>query len=192
MKDWSFIRRLAWRDSRKNRGRLVLFMSSIILGIAALVAINSFNYNLQKDIDEQAASLLGADLVVSGNRPLNTDLQVSLDSLPGEGASKLELFSMAYLPRIDHSQFIRLQGLEGNFPFYGKLKTEPENARDQLKEGDYALVDRGFMEQFEINIGDSIRLGSLTFVIAGELLNDFASANLAAGFAPPFIFLRKS
>ena len=41
-------------------------MSSIILGIAALVAINSFNYNLQADIDNQAAGLLGADLVITG------------------------------------------------------------------------------------------------------------------------------
>ncbi len=185
MRDWSFIRRLAWRDSRKNRGRLVLFMSSIILGIAALVAINSFNYNLQQDIDEQAASLLGADLVVSGNRPVSEDLKAVLATLPGEEASKLELFSMAYLPRIDHSQFIRLQGLAGNFPFYGQLKTAPADARQQLTAGNYALVDRGFMEQFEVKTGDSIALGSQTFVIAGELLNDFASANVAAGFAPP-------
>ncbi|MEZ4980325.1 MAG: hypothetical protein R2769_01820 [Saprospiraceae bacterium] len=42
-------------------------MSSIILGIAALVAINSFNYNLVEDVDEQALSILGADYVVSGN-----------------------------------------------------------------------------------------------------------------------------
>jgi putative ABC transport system permease protein len=185
MRDWSFIRRLAWRDSRKNRGRLVLFMSSIILGIAALVAINSFNYNLQQDIDEQAASLLGADLVVSGNRPVSEDLKAILSTLPGEEASKLELFSMAYLPRIDHSQFIRLQGLAGDFPFYGQLKTAPADARQQLTTGNYALVDRGFMEQFEVKTGDSISLGSQTFVIAGALLNDFASANVAAGFAPP-------
>lgn len=185
MRDWSFIRRLAWRDSRKNRGRLVLFMSSIILGIAALVAINSFNYNLQRDIDEQAASLLGADLVVSGNRPVSEDLKAVLATLPGEEASKQELFSMAYLPRIDHSQFIRLQGLAGDFPFYGQLKTAPADARSQLTNGNYALVDRGFMEQFEVKTGDSIRLGSMSFLIAGELLNDFASANVAAGFAPP-------
>ena len=29
---------MAWRDSRRNRSRLFLFISSIILGIAALVA----------------------------------------------------------------------------------------------------------------------------------------------------------
>ena len=182
--DWSFIWRLAWRDSRKNRGRLVLFMSSIILGIAALVAINSFNYNLQQDIDEQAASLLGADLVVSGNRPVNEDLQLRLDSLPAEQASKQEMFSMGYFPKQDVSQFIRLQGLEGNFPFYGELKTAPANISGQLAAGPWAVVDKGFMDQYDVAIGDSIRLGSTSFLIKGRLLTDFASANMAGGFAP--------
>ena len=185
MIDWSFIRRLAWRDSRKNRGRLVLFMSSIILGIAALVAINSFNYNLQNDIDEQAASLLGADLVVSGNQPVTDSLMVLLDAMPGEKATKLDLFSMAYFPKSDRTQFVRLEGLAGNFPFYGTLKTEPATARQELTNPHVALVDNGFMDQYQVHIGDSIRLGNRSFLIVGRLLNDFASANVAAGFAPP-------
>ena len=129
-------------------------MSSIILGIAALVAINSFNYNLQQDIDEQAASLLGADLVVSGNRPVNEDLQLRLDSLPAEQASKQEMFSMGYFPKQDVSQFIRLQGLEGDFPFYGELKTAPANISGQLAEGPWAVVDKGFMDQYDVSVGD--------------------------------------
>lgn len=47
--------KMAWRDSRRNRGRLALFISSIVLGIAALVAINSFSDNLRTDIDKQAS-----------------------------------------------------------------------------------------------------------------------------------------
>jgi len=54
--------KMAWRDSRRNRGRLFLFVSSIILGIAALVAISSFGENLQTDINKEANKLLGADL----------------------------------------------------------------------------------------------------------------------------------
>ena len=54
---------MAWRDSRKSRQRLLLFISSIVLGIAALVAINSFSYNLEKSIAGQAKELLVADLV---------------------------------------------------------------------------------------------------------------------------------
>ena len=59
---FSWLLQMAWRDSRRNLGRLLLFISSIIIGIAALVAINSFSENLQADIDNQAQTLLGADL----------------------------------------------------------------------------------------------------------------------------------
>jgi len=41
--------KMAWRDSRRNRSRLFLFVSSIILGIAAMVAIYSLGDNMTKD-----------------------------------------------------------------------------------------------------------------------------------------------
>lgn len=184
MNNWPFILRTAWRDSRKNRGRLLLFMSSIILGVAALVAINSFNYNLQRDIDNQAATLLGADLVVTGNRPLAEELLPLLDELGAERASKQDMFSMARFPKGEISQFVRLQGLTGNFPFYGQLKTEPASVRQRLDEGDVAIVDNGFMGQHGLDIGDSVFIGEARFRIIGRLLTDFGSANVAAGFAP--------
>ena len=60
---WLF--QMAWRDSRKSRSRLFLFVSSIIFGIAALVAIYTFGFNLKKDIDAQAATPdPGADMTV--------------------------------------------------------------------------------------------------------------------------------
>jgi len=68
--NWPLIFRTAIKDSRKDRSKLILFMSSIVLGVAALVAINSFNNNLVRDIDNQAKTLLGADLSVGGNKPM--------------------------------------------------------------------------------------------------------------------------
>jgi len=76
---WLF--NMAIRDSRKNRSRLLLFISAIIFGIAALVAIYSFRYNLQRDIDKQAATLIGADLVVSGGKPVDAAVKPLLTSL---------------------------------------------------------------------------------------------------------------
>src|SRR6187551_2842048 len=72
---------MAWRDSRRNRSRLFLFVSSIILGIAALVAIYSFDYNLPQDIDSQAKTLLDADLVITSNKPVSAGIKNLLDSL---------------------------------------------------------------------------------------------------------------
>jgi hypothetical protein len=70
---WLF--NMALRDSRKNRSRLFLFISAIVFGIAALVAIYSFRYNVQNDVNGQAASLIGADLLISGNKPVDIKLK---------------------------------------------------------------------------------------------------------------------
>ncbi len=65
----SFVWKMAWRDSRSSRRRLLLFSISITLGIAALVGIGSFRHSLSQAIDDQARTLIGADLVVASNRP---------------------------------------------------------------------------------------------------------------------------
>ena len=116
----------ALRDSRRDRGKLVLFMSSIVLGVAALVAINSFNYNLVNDIDRQAKSLLGADLVFESNKPFEKKWIDVIDSVGGEQSTEVALLSMAYLPQQEASQFVRVKALEGGFPFYGQLLTKKQ------------------------------------------------------------------
>ena len=63
---------MAWRDSRRNRSRLMLFVSSIILGIAAMVAIYSLGDNMSEEVDRQAASLLGADLMIGSNKQVKS------------------------------------------------------------------------------------------------------------------------
>ena len=141
MSNFSFLLRTAYRDSRKNRGKLFLFMSSIILGISALVAINGFNYNLIRDGDNQSKSLLGADLRITSNNPLNEKLLNLLEEVPGETATERELFSMSYMPRIDETQYVRIKSINGKFPFYGEIKTEPTDAVQNYQNGKFALVD---------------------------------------------------
>ncbi len=180
----AFLFRTAYRDSRKNRSKLALFMSSIVLGVAALVAINSFNYNLRKEIDKEAATLLGADLSASSNRPAEAAVLNILDSLPAEKAREMELLSMSYIPKTDETQFIRLKALEGNFPFYGKLKTVPEEAAQSFRSGPSALVDESLMLQHGLIPGDSIKLGKLMFEIKGRLAGAVGSVGMASSMAP--------
>ena len=45
-----WIWKMAWRDSRGSRKRLLLFLSSMVIGVAALVAINSFGENLERAV----------------------------------------------------------------------------------------------------------------------------------------------
>ena len=178
-----FILLTALRDSRKDVGKLLMFMASIVLGIAALVAINSFNYNLVEDIDDQAATLIGADIVISDDKPIPKELQIIADSLPGERSSMIQLFSMSYLPHVDETQFVSIKSMEGDFPFYGTLKTVPPEANTTFRKSKSALVDEGMMLQYELEVGDSIKLGQATFPISGRL-QSIGSTGIGNTFAP--------
>lgn len=175
---------MAWRDSRRNRSRLFLFISSIIFGIAALVAIYSFRYNLENDIDTQAATLIGADLVVSGNKPADASIKPLLDSLGSNRSEESSFASMIYFPKSKGTRLVNIRALQGDFPYYGTLETTPEQAGQSFKKGQTALVDRTLMLQFNAKVNDSIKIGNLTFLIAGVLNKAPGQTGIASGIAP--------
>ena len=184
MDQFFYLAKTALRDSRKNRGKLFMFMSSIILGIMALVAINSFNHNLVKDIDAQTKTILGADIQAEGKQPITPLLQQALDSVPGERATEMEFFSMAYMPKSDETQFVKIKAISGAFPFYGQILTEPKAASSSYQLDGSALVDDALMFEYELEVGDSIKLGNRLFLIGGRLMNSVGSVSLGASFAP--------
>ena len=182
MPDFAWILKMAGRDFRKNLSRLLLFVSSIVVGIAALVAISSFGENLVKDIDNQAKELLGADLVLENSKPLG---ELGLDSLALETASEVNFASMVAFPKRDASRLTQVRALEGNFPFYGKLETLPADGEANFRSGGKkALVEKALMAQFDARVGDSIKVGNLNFEIVGELQKVPGQTGITASVAP--------
>ncbi len=140
---WLF--KMAWRDSRKNRSRLFLFISSIVLGIAALVAVYSFKDNLQRDIDSQAKELAGADLIIESRRPVEKVRQKMLAQLGDDRAEERIFASMLYFIKGEGSRLVQIKALQGKYPFYGKIETSPAAAATQFQSGRNALVDQTLM-----------------------------------------------
>ncbi|MDQ3279641.1 MAG: ABC transporter permease [Bacteroidota bacterium] len=176
--------RMAWRDSRKNRSRLLLFISAIIIGIAALVAIYSLSDNLRKEIDQQAAALLGADLEISNRRPFTPQLFQLIDSLGGRRSEERRFSSMVLFPKNNGTRIIEVRALGGEFPYYGDLSTEPTTAGRRFRKGRQALVDQTLMLQFGAQVGDSVRIGNTPFVIAGTLKGAPGQTGISAAVAP--------
>lgn len=191
---WLF--KMAWRDSRKNRSRLFLFISSIVLGIAALVAVYSFKDNLQRDIDSQAKELAGADLIVESRKPLEKARQKMLAQLGDDRAEERTFASMLYFIKGEGSRLVQIKALQGKYPFYGKIETTPSVAATQFQSGRNALVDQTLMLQFNAKVGDSIKVGALNFRIAGELNKAPGQTGIQATIAPtvfiPLTYLEKT
>ncbi|NCD70006.1 FtsX-like permease family protein [Mucilaginibacter sp. R11] len=175
---------MAWRDSRKNRSRLFLFISAIIFGIAAIVAIYSFGYNVKKDVDNQAATLIGADLSITSNKPVDASMLQTLNTLGDRRSQERSFASMIYFPKGNGTRLVQVRALQGEFPYYGSLETTPITAGTDFKNGKKALVDQTLMLQFNAQVGDSIKVGSVTFLIAGTLNKAPGQTGISAGIAP--------
>ncbi|HEX8332690.1 MAG TPA: FtsX-like permease family protein [Segetibacter sp.] len=194
--NFSWLMLMAWRDSRRNKSRLFLFISSIILGIAVLVAIYSLGDNLKENIDKQAAEILGADLQLSTSRPLSTSMEGMIDSLGDRRSEERSFASMVYFIKNGGSRLVQIRALQGEFPYYGKLETTPSEAGKIFRSQQQALVDQSIMMQFGAQVGDSIKVGEVVFAIAGSLLKAPGQTGLTASVSPavfiPFQYLEKT
>ena len=77
-----------------------------------------------------------------------------------------------------------MRALQGTFPYYGSLETSPASASQTFRTRQQALVDETLMLQYNAKIGDSIKVGDVTFAIAGKLLNAPGQTGFSASIAP--------
>ena len=177
---------MAWRDAKASKVRLLLFMASIILGIAAVVSIQLFSQNLTENIQRQSKTLMGADYIIDSRQAPSERAQAIIDSLQPD-ASEVNFVSMIAFPKNGETKLVRVRGLEGDFPFYGTMQTNPVNAGASYQNIGGALVDATLMLQYNVIPGDSIKVGAITLPIIGELISMPGSSAVASSVAPPVI-----
>lgn len=185
----NFLFRMAWRDSRRSRQRLLLFMSAIVLGISALVGLNSFGDNLARSIDAQARELLGADLVLSYAKAIPKPTENYLKKIGKNRTYEVSFASMTLFPRTGGVRLAQVKGLDGPFPYYGEWEVQPRSAVEQFRQAAarnerVALVDDALLIQFGAKPGDSVRLGTQLYFIAGRVLKTPGQSAVTTSVAP--------
>ncbi len=190
---WLF--KMAWRDGKASFSRLMLFMASIILGIAAVVSIQLFSQNLKDNIKNQSKALMGADFIIDSKKLPSKKVMAIIDSL-NVAASEVNFVSMAAFPKNDGTKLVKVRAMEGNFPFYGTLDTEPVSAAKEYQQLGGALVDATLLLQYDLKTGDSIKLGKTTFPIIGVLKSIPGSTAISTSVAPtvliPYRFIKET
>jgi len=183
---------LTWRESRSARRRLLLYMSAISLGVAALVAIDSFADNVTRSVREQSRSLLGGDVAFASGRPYSPEQKAFLDTLAiKNGATYAQVVtfpSMALVPRSGSTRLVQVRAVSSNYPFYGEITTAPAGRWGTLKTEAVALVDPSLLVALNAHIGDTLTLGLGKFVI-GATLKDVPGTAGVAEIIGPRVFI---
>jgi putative ABC transport system permease protein len=179
--------RLAWRESRTARRRLALYMSSIAFGVAALVAIDSFAGNVTGSIRDQSRTLLGGDISLGARAEFPTVVDTLLDSLKSTGIPNARITTFASMALAEPSggtRLVQIRAVSPGYPFYGVIETVPAGGWASVHEQPVVFVDPSLLIALTASVGDSLRLGTRSFRIAGTLGNVPGDAGITAVIGP--------
>ena len=182
-----FVLRMAAREVRAAPRRLFLLTASVAIGVAALVAINSFTDNLRRSVRDQARALLGADLSLSARSPLPGAAERAITALAAEGARVARVTSfggMAYVPRTRGTRLVQVSAVDRGYPFYGEIRTDPADAWSRLDEGRQVVVDPALLAALGAELGDTLALGEARFVITGSVVSAPGNTGFRSALGP--------
>ncbi|MCG9873988.1 MAG: FtsX-like permease family protein [Leptospiraceae bacterium] len=178
--------------SRKTFSLQVIL--SVAIGVGAVSGIQSYKSSLADLIRTEARNMMGADLAFqTPEKP--RDLQNSLlqKTLPqgSQRAEVVQFLSMLQNPKNEEVALSMLRGIENQYPFYGKIETDPKDAYAKLKDSDI-LLEENLSKNLAVKIGDRIQVGERDYFFAGLIKKEPGSVGGFTGMAPTSIISKSS
>ncbi|HSR41405.1 MAG TPA: FtsX-like permease family protein, partial [Longimicrobiales bacterium] len=162
----------ARREGRAGLRRTGIHFAAIALGVAALVSLHGFRADVEEAVHRESRTLMGADLRLGGRTPLPDTVRALVDSLEGAGARTARvtaLLSMVLAPGEERARLLQLRSPEGPYPFYGRPRVRPREAWDAMIRGRGALVEPPALIQLGIEVGDTVRIGTVEVPVLGTV-----------------------
>jgi putative ABC transport system permease protein len=167
--------RLIARESRRSRGRIILFMGCIAVGVAAIVLVAGLSSSVQEGVRSEGRRLMAADVIVEGRRALPPEVDQAIARYaPGkvERADVREFVSVVVTPDARASQLVELKVIRGGYPFYGGLRLDPPGVLSELLKPDTAVVAPEILSRLNLKIGDMLRVGGVDFRIVAAVAEE--------------------
>ena len=162
---------MAWRESRAGWRHVVTVLACVALGVAALVAVGSLSVELARTVSREAKTLLGGDVEVRAARAIPPAVVTAAQELERRGAVLAQSREMVGMARASGgSLLVEVKAVDGDYPLYGRLETDPVLPLAQLLRDDGALVEASLLARLGLRPGDRVALGDVTLVVRGLIV----------------------
>ena len=178
---------LAWRMARREmKGSLSkfrIFLSALVLGVAAIGAVGSVAESMRSGIDGNARLLLGGDLEISSRHKRADEAIMAQAQKWGAIANTTEMRAMLRSPSGER-KLVELKAVDEAWPLVGAAKIEgADTLQEGLKTGS-ALLQPSLLRSLDLAIGDKVKLGEATLIVAGTLTSEPDRTVNFGGFGP--------
>ncbi|MEO8137303.1 MAG: ABC transporter permease, partial [Betaproteobacteria bacterium] len=177
---WKLAMRMLARDWRAGEQRLLAL--SLVIAVASVTTVAFFADRVARSLVSEAGQLLGADLVVVSDKPIDARLAQEVKRLGLASTSAVRFPSMAQAGT--NTLLVEVKAIERGYPLRGRLLIRHAAAgpdfrpRDPPATGEVWGDDR-LLRRMGLQIGDRIGLGEREFKVAAVLSEEPESS---AGF----------
>lgn len=169
--------RLLLRDQRA--GELMLITLALVIAVASVTTIGFFADRVQLALGRQANLLLGADLVLSGDRPLPVAFE---DEARRRGLAAVRMTRFpSMLVHGEQNLLVSVKSVTAGYPLRGEVRLAerpygPDRRAPGIPPPDSVWVDERVASQLGLVPGDTVALGVRQFKVAGILTHEPDSA----------------
>lgn len=188
-----FAFRMTSRDWRA--GQLRFLMLALVLAVGALSSVGFFADRMRAGLSRDALQLLGAELVITSDRPVPTAWLNQAQQHRLISAQTLIFTSMAQVGSGEQSvsTLSLLKAVSNAYPLHGKVKVsereeDPGAATNEVPEPGSAWIDPSLLSVLNLQIGSKLRLGDKEFRVTKLIKAEPDRGAAISSFLPRIIF----
>ncbi|MDR2249071.1 FtsX-like permease family protein [Acinetobacter sp.] len=163
-------------------GGLYLLIIALSLAISATTALKFSNDQVKNAVSLQASQMLGADLVLSNNEPIEQSWKKRAEQLGLKQTNVTMFSSMAHTQ--DQFVMVNVKAIEPAFPLRGQLGIAPR--AHSIQPGQVWLSQRA-ADLLKVKLGDAVSIADAEFRFSGVIVRDSNQELGFSGFSPTVI-----
>ncbi len=157
-----------WRS-----GEIYVLFFSIVIAVAAVSSVGFFTDRVERALETQANELLGADLLVNGEREFSQDYFQEASRLGLSIVRQLTFPSMVLAARGNHLAWLKV--VEPGFPLRGQVGISHRLFASEVKTRAIPApgtvwVEPRLFTALKLQVGDSVQIGAMAFKVV-ELIS---------------------
>lgn len=173
--------RLLLRDWRS--GELTVLFLAVLIAISSMTTVGFFADRVKGGLVNQAEKLLGADLVVTSDHPIDGIFKSEAAARGLSVSNAVKFPSMASFG--DGSALSEIKAVGGGYPLRGDLRVS-NGARGIPKTGTI-WVDRKLLTRLKLVVGDRVEIGAANFTVGAVIIDEPGAAFSFMSLGPGLI-----